>query len=53
MHGIKKGAAPPKSFSMSQLAEKLMATVFFFWDNEGILMINYKDKDDYNRSILR
>ncbi|XP_026737518.1 protein GVQW3-like [Trichoplusia ni] len=42
MQWHKKGAAPPKKFKVSQSAGKIMATVF--WDSEGILMIDYKDK---------
>ena len=38
----KKGTPPPKKFKVSQSAGKLMAMVF--WDSEGILLIDYKDK---------
>ncbi|CAH2105734.1 unnamed protein product [Euphydryas editha] len=55
MQGHKKGTAPPKKFKVSQSAGKLMATVF--WDSEGILLIDYKDKGvsitgEYYASIL-
>lgn len=42
MQWHRKGAAPPKKFKVSQSAGKLMATVF--WDSEGILLIDYKEK---------
>ncbi|CAH2238236.1 jg11515 [Pararge aegeria aegeria] len=38
----KKGTPPPKKFRVSESAGKLIATVF--WDCEGILLIDYKDK---------
>lgn len=55
MQWHKKGAPPPKKFKVSQSAGKLMATVF--WDSEGILLIDYKDKGvyisgDYYATIL-
>lgn len=55
MQWHKKGTAPPKKFKVSQSAGKLMATVF--WDSEGILLIDYKDKGvsitgEYYASIL-
>jgi histone-lysine N-methyltransferase SETMAR len=43
MQWHKKGTPPPKKFKMSPLAGQIMATVFF-WDTEGILLIDYKDK---------
>ena len=42
MQWCKKGAPPPKKFKVSQSAGKIMATLF--WDTEGILLIDYKDK---------
>lgn len=42
MQWQKKGGAPPKKFKVSQSAGKIMATVF--WDSEGILLIDYKEK---------
>lgn len=42
MQWHKKGTPPPKKFKVSQSAGKIMATVF--WDAEGILLIDYKDK---------
>ncbi|CAH2090362.1 unnamed protein product [Euphydryas editha] len=55
MQWHKKSTAPPKKFKVSQSAGKLMATVF--WDSEGILLIDYKDKgvsitEEYYASIL-
>ncbi|KAJ2953508.1 hypothetical protein O0L34_g1107 [Tuta absoluta] len=55
MQWHKKGTPPPKKFKVSQSAGKLMATVF--WDSEGILLIDYKDKGvsitgEYYASIL-
>lgn len=55
MQWYKKGTEPPKKFKVSQSAGKLMATVF--WDSEGILLIDYKDKGvsitgEYYTSIL-
>lgn len=42
MQWHKKGTPPPKKFKVSESAGKLMATVF--WDCEGILLIDYKEK---------
>lgn len=42
MQWHKKGTPPPKKFKVSESAGKLMATIF--WDCQGILMIDYKDK---------
>lgn len=42
MQWQKKGAAPPKKLKVSKSAGKIMATVF--WDSEGILLIDYKEK---------
>lgn len=42
MQWHKKGTPPPKKFKVSQSAGKIMATVF--WDTEGILLIDYKDR---------
>lgn len=55
MQWHKKGTPPPKKFKVAQSAGKIMATVF--WDSEGILLINYKDKGvsitgNYYASIL-
>ncbi|CAH2103708.1 unnamed protein product [Euphydryas editha] len=55
MQWHKKSTEPPKKFKVSQSAGKLMATVF--WDSEGILLIDYKDKGvsitgEYYASIL-
>lgn len=55
MQWHKKGTPPPKKFKVSQSAGKIMATVF--WDSEGILLIDYKDKGvsitgQYYASIL-
>ncbi|XP_045458200.1 uncharacterized protein LOC123668510 [Melitaea cinxia] len=55
MQWHKKGTAPPKKLKVPQSAGKLMATVF--WDSEGILLIDYKDKGvsitgEYYASIL-
>ncbi|XP_045457302.1 histone-lysine N-methyltransferase SETMAR-like [Melitaea cinxia] len=55
MQWHKKVTAPPKKFKLSQSAGKFMATVF--WDSEGILLIDYKDKGvsitgEYYASIL-
>lgn len=46
----KKGTAPTTKFRMSQLAGKLMTTVFC--DSWIILLIDYKDQDVSVRSIL-
>lgn len=42
MQWHKKGTPPPKKFKVSPSAGKLMASVF--WDSEGILLIDYKEK---------
>jgi histone-lysine N-methyltransferase SETMAR len=42
MQWHKKGTPPPKKFKVSLSAGKIMATVF--WDTEGILLTDYKDK---------
>lgn len=51
----KKGAPPSKKFKVQQSAGKLMATIF--WDIEGILLIDYKEKGvsitgEYYASLL-
>lgn len=42
MQWHKKGTPPPKKFKVSESAGKIMATIF--WDCEGILLIDYKEK---------
>ncbi|XP_048483622.1 histone-lysine N-methyltransferase SETMAR-like [Plutella xylostella] len=42
MQWHKKGTPPPKKFKVSESVGKIMATVF--WDTEGILLIDYKEK---------
>ncbi|XP_052752751.1 uncharacterized protein LOC128201097 [Galleria mellonella] len=42
MQWHKKGTTPPKKLKVSESAEKIMATIF--WDTEGILLIDYKDR---------
>ncbi|GBP66784.1 Histone-lysine N-methyltransferase SETMAR [Eumeta japonica] len=42
MQWTKKGERPPKKFKVQKSASKLMATIF--WDNEGVLLIDYLPK---------
>lgn len=42
MQWHKKVTPPPKKFKVSESVGKIMATVF--WDTEGILLIDYKEK---------
>ena len=42
MQWVKKGAAPPKKFKVTQSVGKIMATVF--WDPKGILLIEFTRK---------
>ena len=42
MQWRKKGEKPPVKFKVTPSAGKIMAIIF--WDSEGILMIDYKDK---------
>lgn len=56
MQWHKKGQPPPKKYRVAQSAGKIMATVF--WDTEGILLIDYKDKGvsitgEYYADLLR
>lgn len=51
MQWYKKGTPPPNKFKVSKSSGKMMATIF--WNLEGILLIDYKEKCQYNTQILR
>lgn len=44
MQWRRKGDKPPVKFKVTPSAGKIMATIF--WDSEGILLIDYKDKGE-------